>query len=129
MDISEYRKKKIRESQKRHREKCKREHRCISCGNTDERTLSGKTRCEKCTETQKKSYRKWYRTEHGKEVNRKKRRKMAYKRISQGVCIKCGKNPPKDTSMYCEECIQKSNERSRRSRQRKKEKKNGRKNK
>lgn len=117
--LNVYQKKKIREQQKRYREKCKREHRCVACGKSDERTLSGRIRCEVCAEKQRQSNKKWYRTEHGREVSRQKKKKLSYKRINRGVCIQCGKNPPKETSMYCEECTRKSNERARRNRQRK----------
>lgn len=42
---------------KRHYEKMKELHRCNQCGEQDERTIAGKTRCEFCSKKQKLWYR------------------------------------------------------------------------
>jgi len=62
----------------------KQEGRCVACGARTQRTISGKTRCEKCEE-------------HVKE-NRRYRSAM---RMKSGLCIWCGK--PSEGRL-CDDC-------------------------
>ena len=105
MDISEYRKKAKRISRKAYIERLKRDHRCVSCTKTDERTLAGHTRCEKCAEKQRRACKKWYENHDGKRRSNQTRKRIAYGRVNMGLCTGCGKNPPEEDKLYCTDCL------------------------
>lgn len=60
-----------RSSSKTHeiRMRYKKEKRCTVCGRQDESTLSGKSRCYKCIDAQKKVYERW-KQRNGKDTMR-----------------------------------------------------------
>lgn len=105
MDISEYKKKKKRKSRKAYIDKLKQEHRCITCTKTDERTLAGYTKCEKCAERQRQANKKWYENNDGRQRVNRNRKRLAYGRINVGLCVRCGKNPPEENKAYCTDCL------------------------
>ena len=72
--------------------KLKRNGRCIMCGITDERTENGKSRCTACNIKNNAAGRKWY-------------KKVREERLSQGLCVRCGKCSHEPGKKFCTECV------------------------
>lgn len=92
-----------KERSKRHREKMKKEGRCLYCGKEDSFTMVGRIRCAECSEKQNaraKEYRKdkdWLDKERIAHTQRKNRL------IAEGRCHQCGRiNVSK--YKYCQYC-------------------------
>lgn len=77
-------------SNKRHYIKRLSEGRCVSCGTMDDRTLSGKPRCEACNAKAHPKTRKKLTEEQRAESNAY-RREWAQMRKSAHVCVQCGR--------------------------------------
>lgn len=80
---------------RKRQEQFKAEGRCVYCGDRDERTLSGKTRCSECAAKAALSTVFKY-----------------HRRLSNHCCVRCGKALAKDYFYtLCEECKEKDNAR------------------
>ena len=110
MEKTEYQKKKERAKNKAWRETLKRNHQCVKCTKTDEHTLAGFTMCKVCNDKRNAVYHRWRHTEHGKRVNRAKRKRLSYRRAKNGVCVRCGQNTPESGKLCCTTCLNRAKE-------------------
>lgn len=98
---------------------------CVRCHCDDARP--GKTMCLLCADIVSEDSSKRYNaltTEQKKEVNKKKtagNRKRREERERQGLCTKCGKQPPRENRKTCIECRLADNRRSKQYRKKKSE--------
>jgi len=82
----------------------KKQHRCVTCGRKDERTLSGFVACEKRAVRIREYQRNYYHTKIKGKI-----RVVKLKRIEEHLCVKCGaKLPDGYTFKWCETCREKS---------------------
>lgn len=107
-----------KEASKRHREKMKKEGRCLYCGKEDAYTIIGRVRCFDCSE--KERIRKiQYRNDPDKsEKERIKRIRRKGNWIEDGKCPLCGR---KNTGRYkyCQYCRAKDKRRKQKNRENK----------
>ena len=86
----------------------KQQHRCVRCGERDERTVAGKTLCDKCSE-QSKYYANKHKKRYG-EIKRKYSKERYYRLVSLGLCVCCGKESVKNNNRRCPACSLKYSE-------------------
>ena len=101
----EYKKQKHNEKLRARYAERRQNHQCTKCGKTDERTLKGYSKCTECNDKLNNIARKYRRSDENRRHIRTLRNKRGYKRVLEGVCTICGKNPPKPNRLNCEECI------------------------
>ena len=90
-------------------QRMKAEHRCVSCGKQDARTLNGRVHCDRCYGMERE-YRK-----KNKEMIRHQISvytfRQYYKRLENHECVGCGAKLPKDYYFVrCETCRAKQKE-------------------
>lgn len=113
----------MRNYHKERRDYFKRNHRCVRCGNKDERTLSGKTVCQSCMDrekiyrvnkatgivTEKARISEAERIEHRNKVQREYMRKKREWRKQHHVCTECGATDALTLAGHarCTDCFEK----------------------
>lgn len=81
---------------------------CVECGQRD--AFHGHVYCPECIEKQNESNAKYRASEKGKTTEAKyadkakeSKRAKYWERVSQGVCVDCGKALSKESARYCTE--------------------------
>lgn len=114
----------MRNYRKQRRDYFKQNHRCIRCGNKDERTLNGKTVCQSCTDKEK-MYRmnkaagiivekpkisQEERKKHCRKVQREYMREKRTWRKQHHMCTECGRTDALTLAGHsrCTDCFEKS---------------------
>lgn len=87
----------------------KMQHRCTRCGKQDERTLDGRISCAECAAIQRERVRAYTAENH--EKVRARERVWRAKRLAEGMCLFCGKNPAQKGRQLCGACARKRSER------------------
>ena len=74
---------------------------CRDCGAVDYSVLHGKKLCARCQRRRKGKNDRYHKS--GKSAEWQKRRREQYK--AEGLCSKCGKNPPEEGRLQCTDCL------------------------
>lgn len=109
MTVDEYAKTKRAKDARRRYDKRLAEHRCVTCGGQDERTLEGHTRCAAC-------YAKAYRNPQVRSADQKKRdaekkRDRSAARAAAMQCVDCGHQDYRTLNgkQFCARCQRRRN--------------------
>lgn len=86
----------------------KMQHRCTRCGKQDERTLDGRISCAECAAIQRERVRAYTAKNH--EKVRAREREWRAERLSNGMCLFCGRNPAQEGRQLCGACARKRSE-------------------
>lgn len=78
------------------------QHRCVRCGERDERTVAGKVLCTKCSE-KSKYYANKYKGKY-REIKKEYGKERYYKLVSLGLCVCCGKESVSNNNRHCPVC-------------------------
>jgi hypothetical protein len=78
---------------------------CVRCHH--EKAIKGKTLCPECTDKVSVENKKRYLANKEKFNERKKKqhKDLYERRKANGVCVRCGKRPPKDGLLSCTQCL------------------------
>lgn len=87
----------------------KEQHRCVRCGKQDAQTIDGRAYCEECADIQRVRMRAYTKENH--DIIRARERKRREKRLAEGMCLLCGRNPAQDGRQLCGACARKRSER------------------
>lgn len=77
---------------------------CTRCGKEDAYTIAGRKLCHECCEENRERGRQYFSTDKGRAIQRESRKRTWAKREAEGLCVRCGKRPPKQTSKMCAIC-------------------------